>query len=123
MFRAGPVARNDNRPRLDRASWQAKAGILVLAAGTGLVTFITLPERGPFSLTVGLTAALFAIVYFVARDLLGAETAASSHQTSFLARGKQAAGAARPEPGAQSAAGFLARFRQSLDLAESEVED
>ena len=72
MFRAGPVARNDNRPRLDRASWQAKAGILALAAGTGLVTFITLPERGSFSLTVGLTAALLAIVYFLARDLLGA---------------------------------------------------
>jgi hypothetical protein len=122
MFRAGPVARNDNRPRLDRASWQAKAGILVLAAGTGLVTFITLPERGSLGLTVGLAAAVLAIVYFVARDLLGAETAMSSNQTSFLARGRQAAGAAWVEPGAQSAAGFLARFRRSLDLAESEAE-
>src|SRR5262245_48118023 len=129
MFRAGPVARNDNRPRLDRASWQAKAGILVLAAGTGLVTFITLPERGPLSLAVGLTAALLAFIYFFARDLLaavhGAETAApSSSRTSFLRRGRarQVPGAARPEPGAQSAAGFLARFRRSLDLAESEAE-
>ena len=72
MFRAGPVASNDSRPRLDRASWHAKAGILALAAGTGLVTFITLPERELLSLTVGLTAALLAIVYFLARDLLGA---------------------------------------------------
>src|SRR5262245_32619975 len=92
MFRAGPVARNDNRrPRLERASWQAKAGILVLAAGTGLVTFITLPERGPLSLTVGLTAALLAILYFLARDLLGgthgAGTAgAQSSQIAFVTR-------------------------------------
>ncbi len=127
MFRAGPVARNDNRPRLDRASWQAKAGILVLAAGTGLVTFVTLPERGPFSLTVGLTAALLAIVYFLARDLLGAthgaETAAPSSRASFLARPQGRARQMRAEPGAQSAAGFLARFRRSLELVESDAEE
>src|SRR5262245_26854376 len=118
MFRAGPVARNDSRPRFDRALWHAKAGILVLAAGTGLVTFITLPERGPLSLTVGLTAALLVIIYFMARD-----KAAASTQISFLARGRarQAPVAARPEPGAQSAAGFLARFRRSLDLADSDA--
>jgi hypothetical protein len=120
MFRAGPVARNDNRPRFDRALWHAKAGILVLAAGTGLVTFITLPERGPLSLTVGLAAALLAIVYFLARD----QAAALSSQASFLARWRagKAPVAAWVEPGAQSAAGFLARFRRSLDLAENEAE-
>jgi hypothetical protein len=132
MFRAGPVARNDNRPRLDRASWQAKAGILVLAAGTGLVTFITLPERGSLSLTVGLAAALLAIVYFLARDLLGGTrgvgtAAAQSSQIAFVTRLRgsttHARGAARAEPGAQSAAGFLARFRRSLELAESEAEE
>jgi hypothetical protein len=132
MFRSGPVARNDNRPRLDRASWQAKAGILALAAGTGLVTFITLPERGSFSLTVGLTAALLAIVYFLARDLLGAThgagtAAARSSQIAFVTRlrggARQARVAARAEPGAQSAAGFLARFRRSLELGESEAEE
>ncbi len=131
MFRAGPVARNDNRPRLDRASWQAKAGILVLAAGTGLVTFITLPGRGSLSLMVGLTAAVLAFVYFLARDLLGAThgagtAAAQSSQIAFVTRlrgsARQVRVAARPEPGAQSAAGFLARFRQSLDLVESEAE-
>jgi hypothetical protein len=127
MFRAGPVARNDNRPRFDRASWQAKAGILVLAAGTGLVTFITLPERGSFSLTVGLAVALLAIVYFLARDLLGAahgaETAAPSSRASFLARPHDGVRQMRAEPGAQSAAGFLARFRRSLELGESEAEE
>ena len=132
MFRAGPVARNDNRPRLDRASWQAKAGILALAAGTGLVTFMTLPERGSFSLTVGLTAALLAIVYFLARDLLGATHgagtgAAQSSQIAFVTRlrgsARQPRVAARAEPGAQSAAGFLARFRRSLELGESEAEE
>lgn len=132
MFRAGPVARNDNRPRLDRASWQAKAGILALAAGTGLVTFITLPERGSFSLTVGLTAALLAIVYFLTRDLLGATqgagtAAAQSRQIAFVTRlrgsARQPRVAARAEPGAQSAAGFLARFRRSLELGESEAEE
>ena len=132
MFRAGPVARNDNRPRLDRASWQAKAGILALAAGTGLVTFITLPERGSFSLTVGLTAALLAIVYFLARDLLGGThgagtAAAQSSQIAFVTRrrggARQARVAGRAEPGAQSAAGFLARFRRSLEVAESEAEE
>jgi hypothetical protein len=132
MFRAGPVARNDNRPRLDRASWQAKAGILVLAAGTGLVTFITLPERGSFSLTVGLAAALLAIVYFLARDLLGGtygagRAAAQSSQIAFVTRlrgsARQARVAARAEPGAQSAAGFLARFRRSLEAAEGEAEE
>jgi hypothetical protein len=119
MFRAGPVARNDNRPRLDRASWQAKAGILALAAGTGLVTFITLPERGSFSLTVGLAAALLAVVYFLARD----RAAAPSSRPSFHARPQGRARQARAEPGAQSAAGFLARFRRSLELAESEAEE
>src|SRR5262245_29190038 len=120
MFRAGQVARNDNRPRFDRALWHAKVGILVLAAGTGLVTFITLPERGLLSLTVGLTAALLAIVYFLARD----QVAAHSSQASFLTRRRaRKAPAAWVEPGAQSAAGFLARFRRSLDLAESEAED
>jgi hypothetical protein len=132
MFRAGPVARNDNRPRLDRASSQAKAGILALAAGTGLVTFITLPERGSFSLTVGLVAALIAIVYFLARDLLGGThgagtAAAQSSQIAFVTRprgsARQARGAGRAEPGAQSAAGFLARFRRSLEVAESEAEE
>jgi hypothetical protein len=132
MFRAGPVARNDNRPRLDRASWQAKAGILALAAGTGLVIFITLPERGSFSLTVGLAAALLAIVYFLARDLLGGThgagtAAAQSSQIAFVTRlrgsARQARLAARAEPGAQSAAGFLARFRRSLEVAESEAEE
>jgi hypothetical protein len=132
MFRAGPVARNDNRPRLDRASWQPKAGILALAAGTGLVTFITLPERGSFSLTVGLAAALLAIVYFLARDLLGrthgaGTAAAQSSQIAFVTRlrgsSRQARVAARAEPGAQSAAGFLARFRRSLEAAESEAEE
>src|SRR5262245_37568302 len=131
MSRAGSVARNDNRPRLDRASWQAKAGILVLAAGTGLVTFITLPERGSLSLMVGLTAALLSFVYFLARDLLGAahgagSAAAQSSQIAFVTRlrgsARQARVAARAEPGAQSAAGFLARFRRSLELAESEAE-
>jgi hypothetical protein len=132
MFRAGPVARNDNRPRLDRASWQAKAGILALAAGTGLVIFITLPERGSFSLTVGLAAALLAIVYFLARDLLGGThgagtAAAQSSQIAFVTRlrgsARQTRVAARAEPGAQSAAGFLARFRRSLEVAESEAEE
>jgi hypothetical protein len=132
MFRAGPVARNDNRPRLDRASWQAKAGILALAAGTGLITFITLPERGSFSLTVGLTAALLAIVYFLARDLLGGTrdagtAAAQASQIAFVTRlrgsARQPRVGARAEPGAQSAAGFLARFRRSLELAESEAEE
>jgi hypothetical protein len=132
MFRAGPVARSDNRPRLDSASWRAKAGILALAAGTGLVTFITLPERGSFSLTVGLTAALLAIVYFLARDLLGGThgagtAAAQSSQIAFVTRlrgsARQARGAGRAEPGAQSAAGFLARFRRSLEVAESEAEE
>src|SRR5262245_8112545 len=131
MSRAGSVARNDNRPRLDRASWQAKAGILVLAAGTGLVTFITLPERGSLSLMVGLTAALLAFVYFLARDLLGGThgagtAAAQSSQIAFVTRlrgsARHARVAARPEPGAQSAAGFLARFRRSLELAETEPE-
>src|SRR5262245_9870636 len=132
MFRAGPVARNDNRPRLDRASWQAKAGILVLAAGSGLVTFITLPGRGSLSLMVGLTAALLAFVYFLARDLLGAThgagtAAAQSSQIAFVTRlrgsARQTRVAARPEPGAQSAAGFLERFRRSLELAEPEAEE
>lgn len=132
MFRAGPVARSDNRPRLDRASWQAKAGILALAAGTGLVTFITLPERGSFSLTVGLAAALLAIVYVLARDLLGAThgagtAAAQSSQIAFVTRlrgtARQSRVAARAEPGAQSAAGFLARFRRSLEQGESEAEE
>jgi hypothetical protein len=129
MFRAGPVARNDNRPRLDRASWQAKAGILALAAGAGLVTFITLPERGSFSITVGLTAALLAIVYVLARDLLGATQGAgtAASQIAFVTRlrgsARQSRVAARAEPGAQSAAGFLARFRRSLELGESEAEE
>ena len=91
MFRAGPVARNDSRPRLDRASWHAKAGILALAAGAGLVTLITFPERESLSLTVGLAAALTAIVYFLVRDLIGATGAAEtaealSSRTPFLAR-------------------------------------
>jgi hypothetical protein len=129
MFRAGPVARNDNRPRLDRASWQAKAGILALAAGTGLVTFITLPERGSFSITVGLTAALLAVVYVLARDLLGATHGAgtATSQIAFVTRlrgsARQPRVAARAEPGAQSAAGFLARFRRSLEQSESEAEE
>jgi hypothetical protein len=132
MFRAGPVARNDNRPRLDRALWRAKAGILALAAGTGLVFFITLPERGSLSLTVGLAAALLAIVYFLARDLLGGThgagtAAAQSSQIAFVTRlrgsARQARLAARAEPGAQSAAGFLARFRRSLEVAESDAEE
>ena len=72
MFRAGPVARNDSRPRLDRASWPAKAGILALAAGAGLVTFITLPERESLGLTVGLAAGFLALVYFLVRDSIGA---------------------------------------------------
>ena len=130
MFRAGPIARNDGRPRLDRASWHAKAGILALAAGAGLVTLITFPERESLSLTVGLAAAFSAIVYFLVRDLIGAtgeaETAgALSSRTPFLARprggAKQASVSARAEPGTQSAAGFLERFRQSLDLEESEA--
>src|SRR5215475_12019654 len=102
MFGAGQVARNDNHPRFDRVLWHAKAGILVLAAGTGLVTFITLPERGPLSLTVGLTAALLAIVYFLARD----QVAAPSSHASFLARrrARKTPAAAWVEPGAQSAA-------------------
>jgi hypothetical protein len=129
MFRAGPVARNDSPPRLDRASWQAKAGILALAAGTGLVIFITLPERGSLSLTVGLGAALLAIVYFLARDLLGGTRgagsgAAQSSQIAFVTRLRGSARQSRvAEPGAQSAAGFLARFRRSLELAESEAEE
>src|SRR5262245_9717273 len=112
MFRAGPVARNDNRPTLDRASWRAKAGITVLAAGTGLVTFITLPERGSLGLTVGLAAALLAIVYFLARDRMsaarGTEIVAPLGRASFRARSH--GGQIGAEPGAQSAAGFLARF-------------
>ena len=88
MFRAGPVASNDSRPRLDRASWHAKAGILALAAGAGLVTLITFPERHSLSLTVGLAAAFTAIVYILVRDLIGAtggaETAgALSNRTPF----------------------------------------
>ena len=127
MFRAGPVVRNDNRPTLDRASWQAKAGILALAAGTGLVTFITLPERGPLGLTVGLVAAVLAIVYLLARNRLGtargAEIVTHSGRASFFARAQGGARQIGAEPGAQSAAGFLARFRRSLDLAESEAEE
>ena len=125
MFRAGPVARDDHRPRLDRASWQAKAGILALAAGAGLVTFITLPEQGSLGLAVGLAAAFVALTYVLTRDLIGwaeePETAtAEAGRMSFLVRplgaAKPNAFAAPAEPGVQSAAGFLERFRRSLDL-------
>lgn len=128
----GPAAGDAGRSRLERALWRAKAGILALAVGAGLVTLIALPSRGPLSLLVGLGLAFLAIVYFVARDLIGTprevETSVGQvRRTSFLPthrfRPKQEPVAARLQPSAQSAAGFLERFRESLALAESEAEE
>ncbi|MGD9502497.1 MAG: hypothetical protein AB7V40_08420, partial [Methyloceanibacter sp.] len=121
-------ARDDNRPRFDRASWHAKAGILALAAGAGLVTFITLPERGSLAVAVGVAAAFVALIYFLARDVIGwtgeTETAAAdAGRMSFLVRprsGARHSSTAAAEPGAQSAAGFLERFRRNLDLETAE---
>jgi Mrp family chromosome partitioning ATPase len=114
---AGQVAGDPGRSRLDGALWRAKAGILALAMGAGLVIFLALPEHGALGLLVGVAATLLAIVYFVARDRVGPPCDA------YIEAAKQVAGAARAEPSAQSAAGFLERFRQSLDLAESEAEE
>lgn len=114
---AGQVAGDAGRSRLDVALWRAKAGILALAMGAGLVTFLALPGHGPVGLLVGLAGTLLAIVYFVARDRIG------TPRDACLQAAKQVSVAARAEPSAQSAAGFLERFRQSLDLAESEAEE
>jgi Mrp family chromosome partitioning ATPase len=114
---AGLVAGDAGRSRLDVALWRAKAGILALAIGSGLVTFLALPGHGPLGLLVGVAGTLLAIVYFVARDRIG------TSRDADIQDWKQVAVAARAAPSAQSAAGFLERFRQSLDLAESEAEE
>jgi Mrp family chromosome partitioning ATPase len=114
---AGQVAGDAGRSRLDAALWRAKAGILALAMGAGLVTFLALPEHGSAGLLVGVAGILFAVVYFVARDRIG------TPRDAEIQAARQVAVAARAEPSAQSAAGFLERFRQSLDLAESEAEE
>jgi hypothetical protein len=129
---ARALAEDRGLGRLDRTQWHARAGIVALAIGAALVTFIAFPRHGPLSVLVGLASAFLAVVYVVARDLIGTkrdvETQAPQlKRTSFLpARRAQEATQARvaaiPQPGAQSAAGFLERFRQSLALAESEAE-
>lgn len=112
--------------------WRAKAALVALAVGTALVAFIAFPTQGPLSLLVGLASALAAIVYIVARDLIGGPAKVETHapqlrRTSILParrahEAKQAKVAPKMQPGAQSAAGFLERLRQNLALAESEAE-
>jgi Mrp family chromosome partitioning ATPase len=114
---AGQVAGDAGRSRLDVALWRAKAGILALAMGAGLVTFLALPAHGLLGLLVGLAGTLLAVVYFVARDRIG------TPRDACVQSAKHMAAAARAELSTQSAAGFLERFRQSLDLAESEAEE
>jgi len=129
---ARAVAEDSGLQRRDRTLWHARAGIVALGIGAALVTFIAFPKHGPLSLLVGLAAAFLAVVCVMARDLIGApreiETQAPQlKRTSFLParralEAKQGPVAAMAQASAQSAAGFLERFRQSLALAESEAE-
>ncbi len=82
--------------------------------GAGLVTFLALPEHRSLGLLVGLVGTLLAIVYLVARERIGRPRDAERQVAKHMAM------ATRARPSAQSAAGFLERFRQSLDLPESE---
>jgi hypothetical protein len=133
------VAEDRSLHGLDRDMWRAKAGIVGLAIGAALVTFIALPNRIPPGLLAGLTAAFLAVIYFLARDRLkksdDVETAAPQlKRPSFLPQRRadeprhnhrailpQIAAASTPA-GTQSAAGFLERFRRNLLFGESENE-
>jgi hypothetical protein len=129
----------DGGHRLDRDIWRAKAGIVGLAIGAALVTFIALPNRIPPGLLAALTAAFVAVIYFLACNRLKksdeVETAAPQlKRPSFLPqrRADEAAqnqrAARRPiatpstPASTQSAAGFLERFRRNLLSGESEDE-
>ncbi len=133
------VAKDKGLHGLDRDMWRAKAGIVGLAIGAALVTFIALPNRIPPGLLAGLTAAFLAVMYFLARDRLqksdDVETAAPQlKRPSFLPKRRadetppnqpaalpQIAAPNTP-PGTQSAAAFLERFRRNLLSGESENE-
>jgi hypothetical protein len=124
---------------LDRDMWRAKAGIVGLAIGAALVTFIALPNRIPPGLLAGLTAAFLAVIYFLARDRLkksdDVETAARQlKRPSFLPQRRAddlrhnhratlpPIAAPSAPAGTQSAAGFLERFRRNLLSGEGENE-